>query len=105
MAPHPSNHIKVATAKIIAILFLFLLTNCKKDWLDAKPNLALVVPTTIADYQALLDNTTTPISSSPGGDVGFNASQTVLNEIGSGDFYLKDADYNANSALFRNTYT
>lgn len=42
----------------ILIASTFLFTACRKEWLDAKPNKSLVVPSTIADYQALLDNTT-----------------------------------------------
>ncbi|MES2274978.1 MAG: RagB/SusD family nutrient uptake outer membrane protein [Bacteroidota bacterium] len=32
--------------------------SCKKDFLDAKPNSTIVNPTTLADYQKLLDNST-----------------------------------------------
>ncbi len=33
------------------------IAGCKKDFLDTKPNKALLVPQTIADFQRLLDNT------------------------------------------------
>lgn len=41
---------------IMGMVFLSA-TGCKKEWLDAKPSLSLVVPTSANDYQALLDNT------------------------------------------------
>lgn len=50
---------------------------CKKDWLDAKSNKALVVPTTIEDMQALLDN-----------DGKMLQNQICLSEIGSDDCFL-----------------
>ncbi|NHA03280.1 RagB/SusD family nutrient uptake outer membrane protein [Mucilaginibacter sp. HC2] len=69
--------------KIIEAIFLAIILiqfSCKKDFLDAKPNLALVVPSTITDYQALLDNNTASTL--------FNFNQPSLNEVGAGDFYL-----------------
>jgi tetratricopeptide (TPR) repeat protein len=39
------------------VLALVLLSGCRKDFLDEKPNKALLVPTNLADFQALLDNT------------------------------------------------
>jgi len=36
-----------------------VLFACKKDWLDKKPRASQVVPTTIADAQALMDNVAT----------------------------------------------
>lgn len=41
---------------LFASLFIF---SCKKEWLDVKPRDSQVVPTTIADAQALLDNNAT----------------------------------------------
>lgn len=60
-------------------LLLVLFQSCGKKWLEAKPDPLLAVPTTITDFQALLDNTTQV----------FNVSQAVgLAEISSGDFYI-----------------
>lgn len=55
-----------------------LLAGCKKkdDFLDKKPNTGLVVPSTLADFQALLDN----------GQV-FNLTP-VLGEMSADNFYL-----------------
>lgn len=45
--------------KRISLLFLLVLAlqACRKDFLDERPNKALLVPTTLADLQVLLDNT------------------------------------------------
>jgi hypothetical protein len=62
---------------------LLLFQSCGKEWLDAKPDKSLVVPKSIEDYQALLDNFTI-----------FNSSQVAgLAEIGSGDFFLSNASF------------
>lgn len=57
-------------------------TSCQKDWLGAKPNISLVVPSTINDFQQLLDNTNV-----------FNINQPALGEIGSADFTLTTASW------------
>jgi hypothetical protein len=61
--------------------------SCKKSWLDAKPNLSLVVPSTVADYQALLDNNT--------GNSLFNFNQPSLSDVGAGDFSLRFTSWQA----------
>lgn len=76
--------IKRATGAILLALILLQL-SCKKDFLDAKPNVALIVPSTVADYQSILDNNT--LSNL------FNNNQPALNEIGAGDFYLTYTDW------------
>jgi len=79
--------------KIIATLpafMILLFSSCKKDWLDAKPDKKLVVPQTLADLQAILDNTF----------YIFNNSQPALGEIGSDDYYLT---YAAWQRLYSNT--
>jgi len=61
----------------ILMISLLMFTSCGKDWLEAKPDKAQVVPKTINDFQSLLDNSAL-----------FNASQSVgLGEIAAGDFY------------------
>lgn len=79
------------------LLLLIILPSCKKEWLDAKPDKSLVLPTTIKDYQALLDNTS---------EIPFNHYQTGgMGEMGAGDFYIL---YNNWKSLFgelqRSTY-
>ncbi|ATP56518.1 RagB/SusD family nutrient uptake outer membrane protein [Pedobacter ginsengisoli] len=63
----------------ITIILIASLASCKKGWLEANPDDSLIVPNTLQDYQALLDNT----------GQTFNNSQTGgLAEIASGDFYI-----------------
>lgn len=73
---------------------LIALTGCKKGWLDQKPDLALTVPTTIEEYQLLLDNRTV-----------FGVNLPGLGELGTDDIYLTDAIWNSlGSPLERNSY-
>jgi hypothetical protein len=80
------------------ILFLLLsgilLAACQKDFLDTKPQKALLVPATTADFRALLDNT-----------LVFNVSPG-LNLLADGDQVATDAGWNG-YYLFqeRSTYT
>lgn len=66
------------------VVLLFLLVSCKKDFLEAKPDKSLVVPATLADFQALLDNT----------DI-MNSWMPYLGEIGSDNYYLQYDTWNA----------
>jgi len=73
---------------VILLLCMMLGSACKKDWLDAKPNKALVVPSTIADYQALLDDNRI-------GQAPLNYNLPSLSMVGDGDYYITDAEYNS----------
>lgn len=80
------------------LYFLFccvlLLPACKKDFLDQRPNKALLVPATPADFRALLDNNFV-FNNTPG-----------LSFIADGDFYTTDAGFNGYSQdMERNSYT
>ncbi|MDT3401049.1 RagB/SusD family nutrient uptake outer membrane protein [Mucilaginibacter terrae] len=66
------------------LLGVILVSSCKKNWLNAKPSKSLVVPANVADYQALLDNT----------DM-MNVQAPTLSMVGDGDYFIKDATYNA----------
>jgi starch-binding outer membrane protein, SusD/RagB family len=50
----------------ILISILFTLASCSEEYLDKKSNKALVVPTTLNDFQALLDNAQDVINIVPG---------------------------------------
>ncbi|RZM25024.1 MAG: hypothetical protein EOO88_20755 [Pedobacter sp.] len=73
---------------LVCILSLMLLAvslqGCRKEWLEAKWDKSLLVPETIADFQALLDNTSQV----------FNINQSCgLAEISAGDFYITNTSY------------
>lgn len=65
------------------VSLLMVGSSCKKDWLDAKPDKKLVVPQTLQDLQAMLDNTL----------FVFNFSQPELGETGSDDYYVLYPDW------------
>jgi starch-binding outer membrane protein, SusD/RagB family len=74
--------------KIIFLLFIAAaFTACDKNFLDEKPNKALVTPTTLDDLQAMLDN-----------DQYLNNAYPSLQEVASDNFYMLSADYNALSS-------
>lgn len=73
---------------------LIFSTACTKNFLDAKPNLSLVVPKTLKDLQALLDNT----------DVN-NVFMSSLQEMSSDDFYLSYSSYlSISTPMYQNAY-
>jgi len=56
-----------------------LFSSCQKEFLDKKPDKALLIPTTLEDFNALMDNLTI-----------FNTSPS-LQEISADDYYANDA--------------
>lgn len=78
---------------ILACCVLFGL-SCKKDWLDVKQNKSLLVPSTLKDFQALLDNEATM-------NLG---SYPALGEIGSDNFILQPATLPNITSIERNAY-
>lgn len=76
------------------IIFLAgLLTSCKKDFLDKKPNQALLIPISLSEFQSLLDNTSV-MNTSPS-----------LNLISSDDISTTDAGWSAyRQPVERNCY-
>jgi len=71
-----------------------MLQGCKKDWLDKKPDISLVVPTTLTDLQALLDNTLQ----------AFNSGNCMLGEFACDDYYVTPTTYRTLASLARNSY-
>lgn len=64
---------------------LLTLTSCGEDWLNVKSDKQLVVPTSLKDLQALLDNTS---------EMNFSTTPS-LGEVSTTDYYLMDEDWNA----------
>src|SRR5258708_22939274 len=74
--------------------FCFFLVFCKKGWLEAKPNKSLIIPSTIDDFQALLDNSSI-----------FNSNQPVLGEVSADNYYVQYEKWQAiPTATERNAY-
>ncbi|MDR6809669.1 tetratricopeptide (TPR) repeat protein [Dyadobacter sp. BE34] len=70
-------------------------TCCQKqnEWLDVKRSLSDVAPSTLADMQAILDNSNF-----------FNASYSMLALLGTDNLYLSDKNLSAISQIERNVY-
>ncbi|MBO9566662.1 MAG: RagB/SusD family nutrient uptake outer membrane protein, partial [Niastella sp.] len=87
----------------ILIFIVFLLTgpSCKKDWLNAKPDLALIEPTTVQDYQSLLDNT---FVIAGGNSINFNNNQPSLGEISGGEYFVTAPNFGTLTPLEKNAY-
>lgn len=78
----------------IVLILIVLVSACKKDFLEAKSDKKLVIPTTLQDFQALLDNT----------DL-MNTNMPNLGEIGTDDYYLKYETWNIISEPYeKNAY-
>jgi tetratricopeptide (TPR) repeat protein len=82
------------TTLCLIMLLVICLTSCKKEWLDVKPDISLVVPTSISDYQALLDNSSL-----------MNTSLAGLGTISDDNFYLTAASFKALTLQERSAYT
>jgi hypothetical protein len=79
------------------VLIIFFNAGCKKqdEFLDAKPNQALVVPATLEDFQTLLNNTNI-----------FNiGNDPALGEISTDDFYVTPSVLQSSAVTPRNSYT
>lgn len=72
------NKVKYIIWVLFPIYCLFF-SSCKK-YLDAKPDKTIAVPTTIQDFQAMLDNS------------NFNTEYPVAGDIASDDYFLKASD-------------
>lgn len=69
---------------VYLILILCSVTSCKKDWLDKKRNIALIVPTTLSDMRLLLNN-----------NMVVNQGCIGIAEFSSDNYYFVDANYQA----------
>lgn len=75
---------------------IWILNSCKKqnDFLNAKPDQALIIASSLSDYQLLLNNETV-----------FNSGDPCLGTItADDDFYVSNADWAAATAPERNGY-
>lgn len=52
--------------RLFILVFIITICGCKKDFLEAKPSTTLVTPSTLADYQAMLENVDVINRATPG---------------------------------------
>ena len=71
-----------------------IVVSCKKTWMEEKSNKSLDVPTSVKDFQALLDYS-----------VVMNDQHPSLGETSSDNYYLTNTMWQAWSAQPRNVYT
>ncbi len=84
----------------MALLAMVAFGGCtKSDFLNAKPDQSLVVPTSLKDLQALLDNDAIMNGATSFGIV------PQLGETGADDYFLPDAFYVQLKPLYQNCYT
>ena len=86
--------VKTFYSAILIILILGILA-CKKqnDWLDAKSQNSFVVPETLKDFQALLEN---PIT--------VHNAFSIFGLVGADNYYLNEADFPGSAEDVRNGY-
>ncbi|MBB5440095.1 tetratricopeptide (TPR) repeat protein [Pedobacter sp. AK017] len=75
----------IKTILPLALGLIITLSACKESFLELKQNKSLVIPTTLKDYQGLMDNTA--VMNGPSGH--------TLGIIGADEYFLTDAIYNA----------
>lgn len=70
------------------------MASCQKqnDWLDAKRQQSDIVPTTLDDFQAILDNSI------------MNANYPVIGQLGGDNYYFPDDNIGVVSSIERNAY-
>jgi hypothetical protein len=78
--------------KIIWFVFAsVIILSCNKDWIEVRPDKALDVPTSIEDFQAVLDNATV-----------MNDNRPSLGEASADNYYLTDSMWDNRLPLIRN---
>lgn len=86
---------KINTITLSALLGIMILINaCSKGWLDEKPSKALVVPETLKDLQAILDN-----------NIVFNGGFSYLGFSSTDYIYYSEDDLGSILDVDREMYT
>ncbi|QES90340.1 RagB/SusD family nutrient uptake outer membrane protein [Rhizosphaericola mali] len=91
------NLYRISDLFIIFSAIIATLSCNKSDFLSAKTNQSLVVPQTISDFQAILDNLNYMNGEGTYG-------RPMIGLMASDDYYMLDADYNSRSQWMRNVY-
>jgi tetratricopeptide (TPR) repeat protein len=77
----------------LLVLFITILCSCKKDWFDIKTDNNLAVPSSLKDFQAIMDNYSV-----------MNSGAISLGEIGSGECFVSDLTFNKLNNNDKNSY-
>ena len=78
---------------LMMLVLSCITTSCEKDFLDKKPDNALLVPETLEDLRALLDNSNTVMNYAP-----------FLSVFSTDDFYITDNGFTSASSDVQNSY-
>lgn len=93
---------KTTFIKIQFGLYLFIVGtlsfSCSKSFLEEKPRSSLVVPSTLEDFQKLLDNTTSSIT------MGDMWSTSDLAEASADNYYLSESFYASLPVFYRKVH-
>lgn len=77
---------------LIVVLFISSIASCKK-FLDEKPDKALLIPSTLEQLQALLDN-----------NERMNRNSPIAGVASSDDYYMTTSDFNASNERTKSMY-
>lgn len=77
------------TLPILTTLF----TSCSKEWLDAKRDISLIVPTTLVDMRLLMNN-----------DRPLAQDGRIFAEVAADDYYVLEDQLNTANYTYRSTY-
>jgi hypothetical protein len=77
----------------VLLIGLWFFTGCQGDFLEEKPQKSLLVPTTLSDFQALLDNGQALMNTAP--------YHSILSD---GDFQMSESFYAGQSQVNQNSY-
>lgn len=86
--------IRLSIAQSFLLLSLAIIIPSCKKYLDAKTDKSLVIPSTLEDAQALLDNYQ-----------GMNQFFPFVGNVSDDNFYLTDSYFNSQNITYRNYYT
>lgn len=83
---------RVVVLPICLLTLSMTLSSCKKSFLDKKPDQSLLVPKTLADFKAILDDNNT-MNQSP-----------YLPAVSTDDIYTTDAGFESAAPMIKNSY-
>lgn len=86
--------IRRSLCALCAFGLVFILVACDKGFLEAKPDKSLLVPKTLQDYQALLDNSLNLMNRTP-----------YLGELAADNFFIAGNAFSTSQETVQNCYT